>query len=287
MAKVAIVTDSTADLTPAQAAAAGVRVVPLYLRFGEEEFQAGVDITTEGFWERLVAPGAPFPTTAQPTPATFADAFAACFSDGYDAVVCLLISSKLSGTFQSASVAAQGMPGREIHIVDSQTTTAALAAVVLVAAEAAATGASGDDVEVTVRRVLDRTEIYFAVDTLEYLKKGGRLSAARAAIGTILSVKPIITIRDGEVLVAEQQRTRGKARERVVELIAAGPADRLAVLATPASTEEEVAAFRDRLVSAIPGGVDPSRVTVGLVGATTGPHLGPGVLGAAVVRPGA
>jgi DegV family protein with EDD domain len=177
------------------------------------------------------------------------------------------------------------MQDREIHLIDSATTSAALGVIVLQAADAAATGATGTDVDAAVRGTLPRTEVLFAVDTLEYLRKGGRLSAARAAIGTVLSVKPIITVRDGEVVVAEQQRTRSRVRDRIVELVAARPVERLAIVGTPASTDQEVAAFRDRIVAAVPGGVDPARVTIGLVGATTGPHLGPGVLGAAFIRP--
>jgi fatty acid-binding protein DegV len=126
-------------------------------------------------------------------------------------------------------------------------------------------------------------ELYVAVDTLEYLRKGGRLSAARAAIGTVLSVKPIITVRDGLVTMAEQQRTRGKARDRIVELVAAAPVERIAVLYTPTSSSAEVADFRDRLVTAAPG-IDPSRVTNDLIGASTGPHLGPNLMGAAFLR---
>ncbi|MEO6207965.1 MAG: DegV family protein, partial [Candidatus Limnocylindrales bacterium] len=112
--RTAIVSDSTADLAPEMANAAGIRVVPLFVRFGTEEFQAGVNFSTEQFWARLLAPGAVIPATASPSPGTFQQTFEECFADGTDAIVCALIGSKLSSTIQSATLAAQAMPDREI-----------------------------------------------------------------------------------------------------------------------------------------------------------------------------
>jgi DegV family protein with EDD domain len=284
MAHIAIVTDSTADLMPDQAAAAGVRVVPLTVRFGADEWRAGVDLSTEEFWRRLLAPGAPIPTTAAPSPGTFREAFEACFAEGAEAVVCPTIGTKLSGTFGSATVAAQALPDREIHIIDTGTTSMSTGIAALLAAELAEAGGSAAEVAAGVRERLADLDIYVSVDTLEYLRKGGRLSAARAAIGTVLSVKPIVTVRDGEVVLAETPRTRRKARERAVELAAATPVERLAVLYTPTSAPDEVAEFRDALLARIPGGVDPDHVTVGLIGASTGPHLGPDLMGAAFLK---
>ena len=123
-----------------------------------------------------------------------------------------------------------------------------------------------------------------AVDTLDFLRKGGRLSPARAAIGTLLSVKPLITVRDGLVVMTERPRTRAKARERVIELITAAPLERIAFLHTPTSTPGEGAAFRDRVLARRPGGSDPDHVSVGVIGASTGPHLGPNLMGAAFLR---
>jgi DegV family protein with EDD domain len=281
MARIAIVTDSTADLMPEVAAAAGVRVVPLYVRFGDDEFRVGVDLSTEQFWERMLAPDAPFPTTAAPSPGTFRETFEACFADGAAAVVCPTIGSKLSATFQSATVAAQALPDREIHVIDTASTSMSTGIPALFAAELAAGGAPAAEIAATVRDRLSDVDLYVAVDTLEYLKKGGRLSAARAALGTVLSMKPIITVRDGEVVMAERPRTRAKARERVIELATAHPVEYLAILYTPSSTREEVEGFRDALVARVPGGIDPARVSIGLIGASTGPHLGPGLMGAA------
>ena len=284
MSKTAVVTDSTADLMPEVVRAAGLRVVPLIVSFGSDSFRVGVDLTTEQFWDRLLAPGAPFPTTAAPSPGVFRDVFEGCFAEGADAVVCPVIGSQLSGTFQSATVAAGMLPDREIHVIDTGSTSMSTGIPALLAAEMAADGASGEQIAAAVRDRLPDVDLIVAVDMLEYLRRGGRLSAARAAIGTMLSVKPIITVRDGVVVMAEQQRTRAKARARVIELIAAAPVERLAILYTPTSTADEVGAFRDALVAAIPGGVDPAAVSVGLIGASTGPHLGPGLMGACFLR---
>lgn len=284
MGRIAIVTDSTADLAPDAAAAAGVRVVPLFVRFGAEEFRVGVDLSTEQFWTRMLAPDAPYPTTAAPSPGTFQETFEACFAEGADAIVCPAIGSKLSATFQSATVAARALPDREIHVIDTGSTSMSTGIPALLAAEMAAAGAPAAEIAASVRDRLPDIDLYVAVDTLEYLKKGGRLSAARAAIGTVLSMKPIITVRDGIVVMAERPRTRAKARERVIELATEQPLERLAILHTPTSTPEEVEAFRDRLVARVPGGIDPARVSIGMIGASTGPHLGPGLMGAAFLR---
>jgi len=284
MGRTAIVTDSTADLAPDMAAAAKVRVVPLFVRFGAEEFQVGVDLSTEQFWTRMLAPDAPFPTTAAPSPGTFTEAFEACFAEGADAVVCPTIGSKLSATFQSATLAAQALPDREIHVIDTGTTSMSTGLAALLAAEMAAAGDPAGGIAAAVGDRLPDIDLYVAVDTLEYLRKGGRLSATRAAIGTVLSVKPIITVRDGIVVMAESPRTRSKSRQRVIELVTARPVERVAIIHTPTSTREEVEAFRDELVARVPGGIDPDRVSIGLLGASTGPHLGPGLMGAAFLR---
>ena len=284
MPRVAVITDSTADLVPEVAAAAGIRVVPLFVRFGDREFQAGVDLSTEQFWERMLAPDAPFPTTAAPSPGTFRETFEACFAEGAEAIVCPTIGSRISATFQSAVLAAQALPDREIHVIDTGSTSMSTGIPALLAAEMAAAGTPAAEIAAAVRARLPDLDLYVAIDTLDYLRKGGRISPARAAIGTVLSVKPIVTVRDGLVDIFEKPRTRAKARERVIELITAGPVERLAVMHTPSSPREEVEAFRDAVVARLPGGIDPAHVSIGLLGASTGPHLGPGLMGAAFLR---
>ncbi len=284
MGHVAVVTDSTADLPPEVAAAAGIAIVPLFVRFGNEELRVGVDLSTDAFWARLLAPGAPVPTTAAPSPGAFRATFEACFAAGAEAIVCPTIGSELSATYQSAVLAARDLPEREIHVIDTMSTSMSTGIPALMAGEMAAAGATAAGIAATVRQRLADVDLYVAVDTLEYLRKGGRLSPARAAIGTVLSVKPIITVRDGTVVMAERPRTRAKARARVIELVTARPLERLAILHTPTSAPEEVEAFRAGLVARAPGGIDPGRVTIGLIGASTGPHLGPNLMGAAFLR---
>jgi DegV family protein with EDD domain len=284
LATVAILTDSTSDLSAEQAAAAGIAVVPLYVRFGAEEYRAGVDLSTDAFWEKLLAAGANHPTTSAPSPGDFTNAFNAAFEAGADAIVCPTIGHKLSATVQSARLAAEAMPEREIHVVDTGSTSMSTGIAALLAAEMAHAGIPAAEVAAAVEARLPDIDLYVAVDTLDYLRKGGRLSAAQAVVGSMLSVKPIITVRDGAVVMTDRERSRAKARAKALSLIAAGPVERLAILHTPTSTAQEVADFRAAVLAAIPGGVDPAKVTTGLIGASTGPHLGPDLMGAAFLR---
>lgn len=280
MPRVAIVSDSTADLLPERAAAAGIRVVPLFVNFGEQSFRAGIDLSTDAFWTRMTAPDAPFPTTAAPSPGTFQETYEAAFAEGADAIVSVHISETLSATIGAARVAAEMLPGREIHVVDARTASMGVGLLALLAAEMAASGASAGDIARTLELRRADLDLYVALDTIEYLRKGGRISGAQATIGTLLSVKPIITVREGKVETADRVRTRGKARERVLELLSAKPLERLAVLYTPPADAE---AFRAELVARLPGGIDPEHVSVQPVGASIGPHIGPGCIGAVIL----
>jgi DegV family protein with EDD domain len=282
--RIAVLTDSTSDLSAEQAAGAGIGVVPLYVRFGGEEFRAGLDLSTEQFWMKMLTPGTPIPTTSAPSPGDFQAAFEAAFAAGAEAIVCPTIGARLSATFQSATLAAGAMPDREINVIDTGSTSMSTGIPALLAAELAAAGASAAEIAGAVRDRLPDVDLLVAVDTLEYLRKGGRLSATQAVVGSMLSVKPIITVRDGLVVMADRQRSRAKARAQVIAGIAATPVERLAILHTPTSTPDEVDQFRTQLLASIPGGVDPAKVTTGLIGASTGPHLGPDLMGAAFMR---
>jgi len=278
--RVAIVTDSASDLTPQDAQAAGITVVPLEISFGSERFKAGVDLTTEQFWERMVAPDAPFPTTAAASPGEFRDVFESCFAAGAGAVVCVDVAETLSGTIKSAQIARDMLLHREIHIVDSRSASMGVGLLAQLGVELAAAGRSaGEIAKILDERAAD-IDLYVALDTLEYLKKGGRISGARAAIGGLLSMKPIITVREGHVVQADRIRTKSKARERCLELLTTRPAERIAVLHT---MDPDVEAFRDELIRRIPGGIDPALVSIQPVGSSVGPHLGPGCVGAVVL----
>lgn len=279
MSRVAILTDSASDLDPAEAAASGIRVVPLLVSFGSETFKAGVELSIPEFWKRMVAPDAPFPTTAASSPGEFKQAYEAAFADGVDAIVSIHVGNTLSGTIKSAQIARDMLPDREIHIVDSQSVSMAEGLLCRIGVEMAADGRSAAEIAETLeRRAMDIT-IYVALETLEYMRKGGRISGAQAAIGTLLSVKPIIILKRGEVGTADRVRTRSKARERLLELITEGEIERLSILHTVAPDVEE---FRAEVLRRVPG-LDPRAVTVELVGASVGPHLGPGCVGAAIL----
>ncbi len=280
MARIAVFTDSASDLEPAAAEAAGIRVVPLIVNFGDQSYRAGVEMSTAAFWERMTAPDAPFPTTAASSPGDFRDAYEAAFAEEYDAIISVHVAETLSGTIKSARVAAEMLPGREIHIVDSGGASMAQTILCRIAVAMAAEGSPAAEIADYVRQRAPDLRIFVALETLEYLKKGGRISGARAAIGTLLSVKPIISVEHGVVDTADRVRTRAKARERLIELITQKPIERLEILHT---LTPDVEAFRDEVVARASGSLDPSTVSIGLVGASVGPHLGPGCLGAAVL----
>jgi DegV family protein with EDD domain len=274
--RVAIVTDSASDLDPARAKALGIAVVPLVVSFGAETFKAGVDISTEEFWARMTAPEAPFPKTAASSPGDFQAAYERLFAEGAEAIVSIHVAGTLSGTIKSAEVARGLMAGREIHIVDSMSASMGQGLLAELGAEMAGRGLSATDIAATVTARREDIGVFLALDTLEYLKRGGRISGTQAAIGTLLSVKPIIKIADGLVETVDRVRTRGKARERVIELLCARPIERLSVLHT---TNAGVEAFIPELEAHVAGGVDPAAVSVDLVGPSVGPHLGPGCVG--------
>jgi DegV family protein with EDD domain len=280
MAAVRIVTDSSCDLTDEQAEALGIQIVPLKIRFGDEEFVDREELSTIDFYKKLAASEA-LPETAAPPPGAFEAVFRRAAEDGADGVVCVNISSELSATMQSAQAAATSVSDAiDVRVIDSKSITAGLGSQAAVLAERANDGASLDDLVTLSADLIDRTRVYGALDTLEYLKKGGRISGAQAAIGTLLSVKPIITIRDGLVHTADKPRTAGKARARVTELLTQRPIERLAVLYTPPADGE---AFMGELVDRLGGSVDAANVSIQPVGSSVGPHLGPGCLGGVVL----
>jgi DegV family protein with EDD domain len=275
--RVAIVTDSASDMDPARAAALGISVVPLIVNFGKDAFTAGVTLSTDEFWRRMTAPDAPFPTTAACSPGDFQQAYQRAFDSGADAIVSVHVAGTLSGTIKAAEVGKAMFKDREIHIVDSTSASMGEGMLAELGVEMANAGASAAEIATALEARRQDLQVYLGLDTLEYLKRGGRISGAQAAIGTLLSVKPIIEIKDGRVETAERVRTRGKAREKLVELLAVRPMDRLSILHTPGSDVDE---FEKELIARIPGGIDPSKVTVDTVGPSVGPHLGPGCVGA-------
>jgi DegV family protein with EDD domain len=274
---VAIVTDSASDMDPARAADLGIRIVPLEVTFGSESFKAGVDLSTDQFWQRMTAPDAPFPKTAASSPGDFKAVYDAAFAAGADAIVSIHVAGTLSGTIKSAEVAKAMLPEREIHIVDSTGASMCEGLLAELAVGMAALGVGAAEIARVCEERRADIAMVVAMETLEYTRRGGRISGAEAAIGTLLSLKPIIEVKNGKVETAAKVRTRGKARERVIEMVCTRPIERLSVLHT---TNADVEAFRDAIVARVPGGIDPANVSIDLVGPSVGPHLGPGCVGA-------
>ncbi len=275
MAGVKIVTDSACDLTPEEIEANNIAVVPLSIRFGDEEFVDLVDLGTVEFYDKM-AESDHLPETAAPAPGKFAAEFAKAAQEGADAVVCINLSSQLSATMQSAQTAAGDFDTIPVHVVDSRSITGGLGMQVLGAAAAAKAGATADEIVEMVADWADRTRVYAALDTLDNLKKGGRIGAAQAMVGTLLSIKPLIDVSSGTVEEAGRQRTRKKAmvalRDNIEEL------GELECLSLMHGNADDFSTFLD-LVSA---NADLPPIRTGLIGAVIGAHGGPRVLGVAL-----
>jgi DegV family protein with EDD domain len=278
MSRVAIVIDSASDMPPEVAARQGIRIVPLEVSFGREHFAALLELTTDEFWLRMLAPDAPFPTTAAASPGQFKAEFEEAFATGADSVVCVNISGDLSGTYKSAMIAKEMLADREIHVIDSRTASMGFGMLAQMAAEMAEAGMPGASIADAIEDRKKDVDLYVALDTLEYLKRGGRISGARAAVGAMLSIKPIITVIDGVVDNADRVRTRAKARERTLELLTARPLERATILH---STQADVEEFRDQFQTR--SGLPDSAIQVMTIGPSVGPHLGPGCVGATII----
>lgn len=273
MAGVRIVTDSASDLPQETVDEFGIEIVPLTIRFGDEEFVDRFELSAEAFYEKMHSSDR-FPETAAPAPGQFEEAFTRLADDGADAIVCVNLSSQLSATMSSAQNAAKAFDGRlPVTVVDSRSITGGQGTQVTAAARAAAEGRSVDEAVALVEDMAQRTHVFGALNTLENLKKGGRIGGAQALIGSMLSIKPIIDISSGKVEEAGKQRTRKKSlvwlrdklfeQERVENLaVCSGMApdvDDLYDLLAPRYPREEILEYR--------------------IGATIGTHGGPAVLG--------
>ncbi len=212
--RVAIVTDSTADISAQEAAKLGITVVPLQVLFGETAFRDGVDIKASEFYPMLAA-HSELPTTSQPSAGTFAEVFENLLHD-CDEIIGIFISSSLSGTVRSAETA-RDLVGGAITVVDSGQAAYALGIVVLEAAALAAEGATAADILARVSFVQERVRAYFVLDSLEHLRRGGRLSSASAIIGTVLQIKPVLTLRDKKIEIYEKVRTQRRALESMAD----------------------------------------------------------------------
>jgi DegV family protein with EDD domain len=277
MARVRVVTDSAGDLTPALAEERGVTIVPLSIRFGSEEFVDGATLTAEEFWRRCKSSDV-LPETSAPSPGAFQEAFLGAAGDGYDGVVCINISGALSATYQVARTAADAVSDQvPVRVIDSCSVTMGQGLMVLAAAESAAGGASLDEVEAVVQSRVERTQVFGAIDTLEHLEKGGRIGGARALLGSLLSIKPVIHVVDGVVEEESKQRTRSRQLRYLADkIIGLGNLERVAVCNGAASD-------LDDLVGLLSGVDVKYPLEVVNLGPVVGTHTGPGTIGVCVV----
>ena len=274
---VRIVTDSTCDLPADLVAEYGITVVPLAIEFAGESLRDGVDIDAAGFYRRL-ADAKELPRTSQPTPEAFRKAYDSLLDA--DGICSVHISTRLSGTLNSARGGADARAdGPPVELVDSRFVGLGLGAIVLEAARAARDGADLETVAAVARAAIDRVDVVVIVDTLDYLHRGGRIGRANKWLGAMLSVKPLISVHDGEVVPFARVRTRAKAIDRLVEFAATqqgAPMMFVAGTATPAETARLV----EQLIPLLPG----TRLIEGNLGPAVGVHTGPGALGVAPLR---
>jgi DegV family protein with EDD domain len=272
---VRIVTDSSCDLPEAVVTAHGIRVVPLSIRFGDEEFIDREQLSTAEFWRRCAAQDT-LPETAAPAPGQFETAYRELAAEGAGGIVVVSLSGKLSATMQSAELAARSVRDTiDVRVIDSRSVTLGVGTIALAAARAAADGASLDEVEALARDRADRTHVFGALDTLENLKQGGRIGNAKALLATALAIKPIVEVEDGEVAQAGKQRTRSKALKFLVDKVRSfeGEVHDLAVLQADCDDVDEFVAMLQPLYD--------GEIVVGDIGPVIGTHTGRGTIGVA------
>ncbi len=271
-----IVTDSTAYLPESTIRRHDIRVVPLYVHFGQEAFREGVELSNEEFYAKLKeAPE--LPTTSQPSPGDFYTVFKELADAGHE-ILTLTISSKLSGTWDSAMAARAMLPDAHIEVIDSLSTSAGLQLMVETAVQAVEDGASLQEAAALIESIKARVHVLFVVDTLEYLAKGGRIGNAKALLGTLFKVKPILFLHEGAIEPLEQVRSKRKAHGHIVELVAQymdGNAPEARLVVTGALVPDEVEWVKTALMEKL-GCSEPTCASVGPV---IGTHTGPGVVG--------
>jgi DegV family protein with EDD domain len=281
MPSIAIVTDTDASLPNEVAAQYGIRQVPIAVHFGDETFKTGVDVDDTSLFERVDRIGK-LPTTSAPAPGDFLDALQAAFAQGADQVICFCVSSQVSATYDAARTARDLLLKRDITVVDTQSISMGQGFMAMEAAEAARDGASKDEV---VERALDvgqRISLFAALSTLKYLAMSGRVGHLTAGMASLLSIKPILTLEDGELQMLERVRTRKKAWSRVIELtkneLAGQLAERMAVVHVDAL--DEARAFEEQLRAHLPC---PETIITAELTPGLSVHTGAGVVGVATV----
>jgi DegV family protein with EDD domain len=273
---VKVVTDSTCDIPPQLMKDLGITVVPIYVVFGDKSYRDKLDIGEDEFYDKLIH-GSVHPTTSVPTPRDFADVYNKLAQET-DEIISIHLTSKESGTYNAALLAKELVTGKcRIEVVDSLSMSMALGLLVAEAGRQAKAGASLDKVTELVRRTIPKMHLIFLLDTLKYVVRGGRLSKPYGIIGSALRVKPMLTLKEGDLSLVGVARTKAKAVERLYEFAKGFPkVKELAVAYTTA--HDEAKAFTDRLKAGFPG----VPVFLMRVGSSLGTHAGPGGMGIAV-----
>jgi DegV family protein with EDD domain len=273
MTRIRIVTDSASDLPEEYTQRLDIDVVSLTIRFGDEEFTDRVDLSTDAFWAKCKS-SKTLPETSAPSPGAFQAAYEGAKRDGCDGVLVLTLSSMLSATHQSASVAADAVRDLiDVRVIDTATVSMGQGLIVLDVAELAATGAELDQLVERTEVLMKKTGVVATLDTLEHLIKGGRVGGAKALIGQVLSIKPLVEITGGVVAEAGRQRTRAKALSAVAKVAAShAPLRRLALIHGACHDVATLEALIEDVASEFP-------VIVADIGPTVGTHGGPGIIG--------
>jgi DegV family protein with EDD domain len=274
MAKIKIVTDSTADIPPALLKKYDISFIPLKVCFGERTYLEDVDLEPMEFYKKLVTFNG-LPSTSQPSPGEFYEFYKALTEDGAS-VISIHISSLMSGTSQSARIATSLLPDREITVVDSKLVSFALGIVVIAAAKAAKMGKSKAEIMKLIETMIENVHTYFVVDTLDYLERNGRIGKAVSLLGTMLNLKPILTFEDGLIAPYEKVRGKGKALEQIIKIAKKHSQEHgeLCCFVFHANVFEQAVKFKQKVKQDL----NCEEIMIGDIGAVVGTHAGPGIM---------
>jgi len=281
MNKIAIVTDSTADIPKDLASQYGITVVPLKVIFnGEDTFLDGIDMQTEEFYQRLAENGQTA-TTSQPSPAEFADCYKQLLP--HCSIISIHISSIMSGTVQSARIARDMFPESDIEVIDSKSCSMGVGLIVLEAARAASMGKTKNEILDIIKKIIPKIRLFFIVDSLKHLKEGGRIGKAQALLGTILNIKPILYLNEGIVEPYEKIRGKVRAIERLAQIIDDKTRDKkITCSLLHGNAQESMELLKNKLLSMV-NSVNSEQLIIAKVGPVVGAHVGPGAVGAVFI----
>jgi DegV family protein with EDD domain len=272
---VRIVTDSTANLKPELAAQHNILVIPLKVQMGNQAYSEGVDLTGEEYIRKLPSQN-PLPTTSQPTPIEFEEAYNRILAEG-DEIISIHLSSDLSGTHNSATIGANSTDKSKITVIDSRTISVGLTMLAIAAAEMAKAGKSRSEIVASIEKLMQTVPLALTLDTLEYLRKGGRIGGAQALIGGLLKIKPTIEVKNGKLEAGERARSRGKALDLLVEKMVATFGNKPIWVGIAEVASPDVAEFEKALRAKL----NVQRLYICTIGPVVATHTGPNTIGVA------